>query len=192
MITPTMSDDGMRYWRLRPDARLAPSTLPALARSLERAPDALGYFDLQFAADGPFAVQLNAVGAHLRSRVLGLPFGDQGLFLPRALFERLGGFAKPVERTQQGAASARIFGVGAVVGNQFGSGTGRAVATGAGAVGGAVAGNAIEKRQRGENEVYRVSVRFEDGSVRDFDFQRIDDLRVGDRVKWEGGQLMRY
>lgn len=24
MITPTMSDDGMRYWRLRPDARLAP------------------------------------------------------------------------------------------------------------------------------------------------------------------------
>ena len=66
-----------------------------------------------------------------------------------------------------------------------------AAATGIGAVGGAVAGNAIEKRNRRDDEVYRVSVRFEDGSVRDFDFQRIDDLRVGDRVRWDGGQLIR-
>ncbi|HZF97242.1 MAG TPA: glycosyl transferase family 2, partial [Pseudoxanthomonas sp.] len=35
---------------------------------------------------------LNALGAWFRSRCLGLPFGDQGLALPRALFERLGGF----------------------------------------------------------------------------------------------------
>ena len=79
-------------WFLHADARLDPSTLPALARSLERAPDALGYFDLRFATDGPFAVRLNALGAYLRSRVLGLPFGDQGFFLSRAVFERLGGF----------------------------------------------------------------------------------------------------
>ena len=38
------------------------------------------------------AMQLNAAGANLRSRWLGLPFGDQGLVLPRASFERLGGF----------------------------------------------------------------------------------------------------
>jgi outer membrane lipoprotein SlyB len=81
--------------------------------------------------------------------------------------------------------------LGAVVGNQFGSGTGRALATGAGAVGGAVAGNAIEGRTRRDDEVYRVQVRFDNGSVRDFDFQRIDDLRVGDRVKFEGGQIHR-
>ena len=81
--------------------------------------------------------------------------------------------------------------LGAVVGNQFGSGTGKALATGAGAVGGAVAGNAIEGRTRRDDELYRVQVRFDNGSVREFDFQRIDDLRTGDRVKFEGGQLHR-
>ena len=81
--------------------------------------------------------------------------------------------------------------IGAVIGHQIGGGMGRAVATGAGAIGGAVVGNAIENRNRRDDEVYRVSVRFDNGSVRDFDFQRIDDLRTGDRVKFEGGQLHR-
>lgn len=81
--------------------------------------------------------------------------------------------------------------IGGVVGNRFGGGTGRALATGAGVIGGAVAGNAIENHNRREDEVYRVQVRFDNGAVRDFDFQRIDDLRPGDRVKLEGGQLHR-
>ena len=81
--------------------------------------------------------------------------------------------------------------LGAVVGNQVGGGTGRAAATVAGAVGGGLAGNEIEKRTRRDDEVFRVSVRFDDGSYRDFDFQRVDDLRVGDRVRWDGGQLQR-
>jgi len=94
------------------------------------------------------------------------------------------------QRTSGGGAVLGAV-LGAVVGNQFGSGSGRAAATGIGAVGGAVAGNEVEKRNRRDDEAYRVSVRFEDGSVRDYDFQRIDDLRVGDRVKWENGQLIR-
>ena len=81
--------------------------------------------------------------------------------------------------------------IGGVIGNQFGGGTGNVLATGAGVIGGAVAGNAIENRTRREDEVYRVSVRFDNGSLRDFDFHRIDELRVGDRVKFEGGQLHR-
>ena len=81
--------------------------------------------------------------------------------------------------------------IGAVIGHQIGGGGGRVLATGAGAIGGAVVGNAIENRNRRDDEVYRVSVRFDNGSVRDFDFQRIDDLRTGDRVKFEGGQLHR-
>jgi outer membrane lipoprotein SlyB len=81
--------------------------------------------------------------------------------------------------------------LGAVVGNQFGAGTGRALATGAGAVGGAVIGNNIEGRTLRDDEVYRVTVRFDNGVLRDFDFRRIDDLRTGDRVKFEGGQLHR-
>ena len=81
--------------------------------------------------------------------------------------------------------------IGAVIGNQIGAGTGRGVATGLGAVGGALAGNEIEKRRRGDDEVYRISVRLDNGSVREFDYERIDDLRVGDRVKIEGGVLHR-
>jgi hypothetical protein len=79
-------------WFLHADSRLAPSTLAALAAAMTRAPDALGYFDLRFASDGPVAAQANALGAWIRSRGFGLPFGDQGFFLRRAVFERLGGF----------------------------------------------------------------------------------------------------
>lgn len=82
--------------------------------------------------------------------------------------------------------------LGGVLGNQFGSGGGRFAATGVGAVAGAVAGNAVEgRRARRDDEVFRVSVRFDDGSVRAYDFYQVDDLRVGDRVRWENGQLYR-
>ena len=79
--------------------------------------------------------------------------------------------------------------VGGVVGNQFGSGSGRALTTIGGAVAGGVAGNAVEQRARRDDEVYRVSVRFNDGSVRDFDYQQVGGLRVGDRVRLVDGQL---
>jgi hypothetical protein len=79
-------------WFLHADSRLAGTTLPALVRTATRAPDALGYFDLRFTSDGPLAVHLNALGVLIRSRVLGLPFGDQGFFLAAATFARLGGF----------------------------------------------------------------------------------------------------
>jgi outer membrane lipoprotein SlyB len=81
--------------------------------------------------------------------------------------------------------------LGAAIGNQVGSGTGRAAATGVGAVGGAVIGNQIEKRNKAEDEIYRVSVAFDNGSVAQYDYQRVDELRVGDRVRLEGGQLYR-
>ena len=81
--------------------------------------------------------------------------------------------------------------IGGVLGNQIGHGTGRAAATVGGAVAGGVAGNAIERHQRRDDEVFHVGVRFDDGSFREFDFMRVDDLQVGDRVKWENGQLVR-
>ncbi len=79
-------------WFLHADSQLAPRTLPALAEFLRRDFPALGFFDLRFLDDGPALMRLNALGARLRSRWLGLPFGDQGLVMPRASFERLGGF----------------------------------------------------------------------------------------------------
>jgi len=98
-----------------------------------------------------------------------------------------------VQVSQRPSGAGAVLGavIGGVVGNRFGGGSGRALATGVGVVGGAIAGNAIEGRQRRDDELYRVQVRFDNGSVREYDFERIDDLRIGDRVKFEGGQLHR-
>lgn len=79
-------------WFLHADSRFAPETLPTLSTALRAHPDALHYFDLDFLADGPPLMPLNTLGARLRSRWGGMPFGDQGFCLPRALWERLGGF----------------------------------------------------------------------------------------------------
>jgi rSAM/selenodomain-associated transferase 2 len=79
-------------WFVHADSRLTPATLSALARAIEsNKRDCIGYFDLAF-HDGPALMRLNVFGAWLRSRWLALPFGDQGLFMSRALFDRLGGF----------------------------------------------------------------------------------------------------
>jgi outer membrane lipoprotein SlyB len=81
--------------------------------------------------------------------------------------------------------------IGGALGNQVGAGMGRAAATGVGVIGGAMVGNNVEQRRHDGSEYYRVSVRFDDGAFGHFDYQRIDDLRVGDRVKIEAGQLYR-
>lgn len=49
-----------------------------------------GWFHLAF-DDGGLAGRCVATWANLRSR-LGLPYGDQGLLLPQALYERVGGY----------------------------------------------------------------------------------------------------
>ncbi len=79
-------------WFVHADSQLSPRTLPALCGFVRTGEPALGYFDLQFLDDGPALMWLNTLGAKLRSRWLGLPFGDQGLVMPRALFRSLGGF----------------------------------------------------------------------------------------------------
>jgi outer membrane lipoprotein SlyB len=79
--------------------------------------------------------------------------------------------------------------LGGVVGNQFGGGSGRALATGAGVIGGAMAGNQIANQQQG-NQIYRVLVRLDNSRTQQFDYQQIGDLRVGDRVSIEGNQIM--
>ena len=81
--------------------------------------------------------------------------------------------------------------LGAVVGNQIGDGNGQKAAIAVGAVGGALIGNEVQNRNRREDEVFRVTVRFDDGREASYDYQRVDALRSGDRIKVEGGQLYR-
>jgi hypothetical protein len=63
-----------------------------LRAALEAQPAALCYFDLEF-EDGPRLMLLNEWGVRIRSRLLGMPFGDQGLALGKQEFESLGGFS---------------------------------------------------------------------------------------------------
>ncbi|MEJ7687321.1 MAG: glycine zipper 2TM domain-containing protein [Variovorax sp.] len=83
--------------------------------------------------------------------------------------------------------------IGGVVGNQFGSGGGRAAATALGLVGGALLGNSIEANRNGPRayESYRVSIQTENGGYRAFDVPTPGDLRIGDRVRIDNGQISR-
>jgi outer membrane lipoprotein SlyB len=80
--------------------------------------------------------------------------------------------------------------VGGVLGHQIGSGRGNDAATVAGAVGGAVVGNEMEKRRDGD-EQYRVVVQFRDGREATFLQDSLNGIRVGDRVRVDGGRLFR-
>ena len=103
-------------------------------------------------------------------------------------------------RTQQPAATGPGVGAvvgglaGAAVGSQIGAGNGRTAAIVIGAVGGAVAGNAIEKSRTANSaagESYRVSVQLDNGSLRAYDMTTYGELRIGDRVRVENGQVYR-
>lgn len=86
---------GATVWFLHADTRLTAAATSAALAFCGRS--ALGYFDLEFAPDGPWLTRLNALGARWRSRWLRLPFGDQGLILPQRLFASIGRFDESVE-----------------------------------------------------------------------------------------------
>lgn len=79
-------------WFLHADTRLPRRWLAGLLAAVARQPNALHYFDLKFADDGPKWMALNAAGVWLRSHVFGMPFGDQGFCISTAAFWALGGF----------------------------------------------------------------------------------------------------
>ena len=100
---------------------------------------------------------------------------------------------EPIRERPQGSGAGAVIGgvLGAVVGNQFGHGAGRAGMTGVGAVGGAIAGNNIERNHREAITGYRVGIRLDDGTTRSFERSQIGGLQVGDRVRVDAGSFRR-
>lgn len=98
-----------------------------------------------------------------------------------------------VDRPGTASGAGAVLGAvaGGVIGHQVGKGDGNTAATVGGAVAGGVIGNEIEKRRSSGTQVYRVDVRFDDGTSGTYDFQDLNGLRVGDRVRWQDGQLYR-
>jgi outer membrane lipoprotein SlyB len=96
-----------------------------------------------------------------------------------------------VERQGEGSGLGAVAGgvVGGVLGNQIGDGSGRRIATVAGAAGGAYAGHQIEKHVKTAKQ-WNVVVRMEDGTSRVFPFDAEPGYRAGDKVKIADGRLV--
>lgn len=79
-------------WFLHADSKIPKSTLTNVQRALREKPDQIHYCQLQFLDDGPSLMFLNSLAVQLRSRLLNLSFGHQGLAISKTQFEHVGGF----------------------------------------------------------------------------------------------------
>jgi rSAM/selenodomain-associated transferase 2 len=77
---------------LHADTRLEPGWAEALRRALDDPAVAGGAFRLRFDSRSP-ALRWVEFWAHVRCRLAGLPYGDQGLFVRRQVLEDAGGIA---------------------------------------------------------------------------------------------------
>ncbi|KPA21313.1 PGL/p-HBAD biosynthesis glycosyltransferase [Shimia sp. SK013] len=78
---------------LHADTELAPGWTDAVGAHMARGPDVAGYFRLGFDSGGASARAV-ARWANVRSQVLGLPYGDQGLLMSRKLYREVGGYSE--------------------------------------------------------------------------------------------------
>lgn len=76
---------------LHADSRLADGAFDAITRTFEDPTVAGGAFALAIDSPRP-ALRLVSAAANWRTRLTGVPYGDQGLFVRRSVFERLGGY----------------------------------------------------------------------------------------------------
>jgi outer membrane lipoprotein SlyB len=106
------------------------------------------------------------------------------------------GTVESVKRIEaQGSDPKNIIGtiagglLGGVIGNQVGGGSGQDAARIIGAIGGAYAGNRVQNNNK--DQIYRVTVRMQEGATRDFDYAEDPQVAVGTPVKVEGDLLVR-
>src|SRR5258706_8155576 len=97
---------------------------------------------------------------------------------------------REVEKAGQASGAGAVGGavVGGVLGHQMGGGRGKDVATVLGAIGGGLAGNAIEKNAKKTVE-YQIVVRYQDGSKGLFTQATPPTWRSGDKVKVINGVI---
>jgi rSAM/selenodomain-associated transferase 2 len=77
---------------LHADTRLGPGWREAVRAHVEARPGEAGCFRFRL-DDRAWRARLVEAGVALRVRFLGLPYGDQGLLVPRALYDEVGGYA---------------------------------------------------------------------------------------------------
>jgi len=97
---------------------------------------------------------------------------------------------REIDAKGQGSGLGAVGGgvLGGLLGNQVGAGRGKDVMTVVGVVGGAVAGNEVEKRVRATKS-YEITVRLNDGSSRVISQASAPTWRTGDKVKIVNGAI---
>ncbi len=85
---------GHHLWFIHADTQITEQACEKLTAALERDGGGLHYFDLGFDSGG--AMRITAFGVWFRSRLLGLPFGDQAFCLSAKSFQALGGYDETV------------------------------------------------------------------------------------------------
>jgi len=76
---------------LHSDTQLVDGWQQALAKHVDSTPHRAAVFRLAFNAPS-FGARLVAGWANFRTRLFGLPYGDQGLFISNQLYQEIGGF----------------------------------------------------------------------------------------------------
>lgn len=85
---------GLHLWFVHADTAMEPGAVTALLDQVKQPKAALHYFDLRF--DDRGLMRITELGVWFRSRILGIPFGDQALCLPAEAFRSLGGYDETV------------------------------------------------------------------------------------------------
>ncbi|MEO7634959.1 MAG: TIGR04283 family arsenosugar biosynthesis glycosyltransferase [Sphingomicrobium sp.] len=73
------------------DTRLGAGWRAAVAAHIANTPEQVGYFELRL-DDNAWQARVIERAVALRARLLGLPYGDQGLLISRCLYDQIGGF----------------------------------------------------------------------------------------------------
>ena len=89
--TGTLAAHGAWLLILHGDSRLPRGFGAAIRGHRQNFPDSAGYASLRFNSND-WRARLVACGANLRSRIFALPYGDQGLLIPRWLYDDVGGY----------------------------------------------------------------------------------------------------
>jgi rSAM/selenodomain-associated transferase 2 len=91
LIAGAVAARGDWFLFLHADTVLQEGWIEAMRSHVSLGPGNAGYFRLRFNSAHPLA-RLFETWANLRSRMAGLPYGDQGLLIHRALYTRVGGY----------------------------------------------------------------------------------------------------
>lgn len=82
---------GAWFLFLHADTLLPPGWPAAIRTHIQSHPDTAAWFNLAF-DDPSLPARLTAAWANLRSRLFRLPYGDQAMLIPRALYKATGGY----------------------------------------------------------------------------------------------------